>query len=135
MAATQKEQTVASRAALCVAIMMAAASLFTACHREIRRVGAFPADRSGIAVSLQPNQLFAAQGLARVQAALVERGLLEPSHASGHLDGRTRDALVAFQSSKQLAQTGLPNYRTVRALGLPPDEVFRDHDPIAAAGP
>lgn len=105
------------------------------CHRDIRKVGAFPADRSGIAVSMQPSRLFAPQAMMRMQQQLVARDLLTSQQVSGNLDGPTRDALLELQVAEKLAQTGLPNYKTVRALGLEPADIFLNQEPMAEKTP
>lgn len=62
-------------------------------------------------------------GVERIQGALVDEGFLEAT--SGKVDVATRDALRAFQRSRTLPVTGVPDENTVSALGLTNDEVLR----------
>ena len=52
-----------------------------------------------------------------VQRALENRGF-HPGAADGKLGDETRTALRAFQKSENLESTGLPNDRTLQALGI-----------------
>src|SRR5688572_1328688 len=53
----------------------------------------------------------------QVQAQLEKRGF-HPGPADGKLGDATRTALRAFQKSENLEATGLPNARTLQALGI-----------------
>lgn len=55
-------------------------------------------------------------------------------NASGALDPKTQDALRAYQHSQGLPETGLPDYETLRRLGLKPDEVFHSQPPGERVG-
>ena len=52
---------------------------------------------------------------------------------TGELDARTQEALRAFQRAEKLPETGLPDYESLRRLGLKPDEVYH-HEPPAERG-
>lgn len=43
---------------------------------------------------------------------------------NGKLDARTQAALRAFQKEQKLPETGLPDYATLKKLGIKPDELF-----------
>lgn len=120
--------------AVCTWVLVAVTFALGGCGRQIRRVGAYPAAPSGIAVSLQPSPLFHDGAIERVQRALIVRELLPPRHGSGNLDAATRRALRAFQRGQRLPETGLPTYRTVRSLGLDPAEIFLEKEALAAEG-
>jgi len=55
--------------------------------------------------------------VASVQKALEARGF-HPGRADGKLGDETRTAIRAFQRSENLEVTGLPNERTLSALGI-----------------
>jgi peptidoglycan hydrolase-like protein with peptidoglycan-binding domain len=43
---------------------------------------------------------------------------------NGKLDARTQAALRAFQKEQKLPETGLPDYATLKKLGIKPEELF-----------
>ena len=49
---------------------------------------------------------------------------------TGKLDADTQAALRAFQKSEKMPETGLPDYETLRRLGVKPSEVF-EHLPTS----
>lgn len=79
---------------------------------------------SGTAVAVSPTGLMRPGAEARLQRALIGRGVLASGHVTGRLDDPTRDALRRFQRTVGLPATGLPGYATVAALALEPTEIF-----------
>ncbi|MBL8951978.1 MAG: peptidoglycan-binding protein [Myxococcaceae bacterium] len=53
---------------------------------------------------------------------------------SGELDARTQEALRAFQRAEKLPETGLPDYETLRRLGIRPDELYHYEPPAKREG-
>jgi hypothetical protein len=53
---------------------------------------------------------------------------------SGELDARTQEALRAFQRAEKLPETGLPDYETLRRLGIKPDELYHHEPPAKREG-
>lgn len=61
----------------------------------------------------------------RVQEELIARNLLGPGSADGHYGPRSREAIVAFQSSRGIAASGIPDPQTLIhlfALGRQADD-------------
>ncbi len=73
-------------------------------------------------VRATPQGLFVPGGVGEVQRALRRHG--EQAPESGELDQETQHALRRFQQRHQMAATGLPDYETVKRLGLDPAHVF-----------
>jgi Putative peptidoglycan binding domain len=76
-----------------------------------------------------PEAALAPDGVDKIQEKLVSSGELEESDASGHLDDKTKRALVAFQKKHNVPATGVPDDTTVRKLGLDPGAIFRKAPP------
>jgi Putative peptidoglycan binding domain len=76
-----------------------------------------------------PEAALAPDGVEKIQAKLVERGELDETEASGHLNDATKRALIALQKKSNLPATGVPDDTTVRKLGLDPAAIFRKAPP------
>lgn len=59
---------------------------------------------------------------------------VESVEQSGELDGPTQESLRAFQRSERMPETGLPDYETLRRLGIKPDEVYQSDPPAERHG-
>jgi hypothetical protein len=55
-------------------------------------------------------------------------------NATGRFDERTQLALMLYQKSEGLPETGLPDYETLRRLGLKPEEVLYHQVPAQRLG-
>jgi hypothetical protein len=80
-------------------------------------------------VSSSPTGLLREDAIERIQGRLEVNGYLQHKDASGKLDGRTKEALRAFQRDRNLPATGIPDDETVRQLGLSADHIFRNSSP------
>lgn len=89
-------------------------------------------DGSGIPVAMSPASLLVPGAVRAITVVLAERGLLPRDHVGDKLDDAAMHALGALQKQKDLPVTGLPNYETIAALGLPPEKVFRPYQKPAA---
>jgi putative peptidoglycan binding protein len=76
-------------------------------------------------VATTPEGLIKPGGIAKMQRALREKGLDAPQ--TDKLDEQTKSALLDFQKREKLPATGLPDYVTVRKLGLDPNDIFTRH--------
>jgi peptidoglycan hydrolase-like protein with peptidoglycan-binding domain len=88
-----------------------------------------------ITTSKTTNDMFKEEGIKKLQRALATKqkavaGLQE----SGKLDTKTQDALRAFQKEQQLPDTGLPDYESIRRLGVKPEEVYQHSPPAQRTG-
>jgi len=83
-------------------------------------------DESGVPFAPAPEGLLRPHGITAMQDALVREGMLRRDQRSNQLDPATREALRGFQKARGLPKTGLPSYRTIEALSLPPKEIFFD---------
>jgi peptidoglycan hydrolase-like protein with peptidoglycan-binding domain len=88
-----------------------------------------------ITTSKTTNDMFKEEGIKKLQRALATRqkavaGLQE----SGKLDTKTQEALRAFQKEQQLPDTGLPDYESIRRLGVKPEEVYQHSPPAQRTG-
>ena len=70
-----------------------------------------------------PEGILRPEAVRAIQAALANKGL--PTGHGGTLDAKTRAGLETLQRKANLAQTGLPDRETLRALGLDPDTLLR----------
>jgi hypothetical protein len=61
----------------------------------------------------------------QIQDALKHHGVLTGDYKRGELDNPTAAAIRKFQANHHLAETGVPDHQTVRALGLDVDRVFK----------
>ncbi len=73
-------------------------------------------------VRTTPTAMLDAQSLRRIQSALGQRGY--DAGQSGQLDDQTERALRRFQKHEKIAETGLPDYDTLRRLGLDPKAIY-----------
>src|SRR5215218_5442097 len=82
--------------------------------------------RTGVALQVpsRPEDLLNAGAVERVQDALAKQGL-GGRFTRGELDEATTASLRKLQEQRDLAQTGLPDRATLKALGLDPDDVYR----------
>jgi peptidoglycan hydrolase-like protein with peptidoglycan-binding domain len=73
-------------------------------------------------VRTTPNAMLDEKSMHDIQQALSKRGIhVEPS---GHLDTQTQKGLREFQAREKMAPTGLPDYDTLRKLGLDPHDIY-----------
>ncbi len=86
-----------------------------------------PVRSETIETSRTTKQMFKPEGLKKLQVALAAKstGVDE----NGQLDAKTQESLRAYQKDKGLPATGLPDYETLRKLGLKPDDVFQKDTP------
>ena len=85
-----------------------------------------------LATSKTTKQMFKPEGLKKLQTALASKDAKEDEN--GQLDSQTQEALRAYQKKQGLPATGLPDYETLRRLGLKPDEVFHREPPGERVG-
>lgn len=72
-------------------------------------------------VRTTPGGMLDPKAMHEVQAALGRHGEKAPS--SGQLDEETQAALRRFQGKEQIAKTGMPDFDTLRRLGLDPKKI------------
>jgi hypothetical protein len=72
-------------------------------------------------LSLSPEGLRTPEGTAKLKQALGRAGLLRD--APNASEEELRQAIIAFQASKDLAKTGFADHETLRELGLDPAEI------------
>src|SRR5207302_8308405 len=73
-------------------------------------------------VRTTPGGMLDPAAMKKVQSALNRRGVKAPE--SGQLDDETQAALRRFQAREQMAPTGMPDYDTLRKLGLDPKAIY-----------
>jgi hypothetical protein len=73
-------------------------------------------------VRTTPGGMLDPKAMRQIQSALSRHGVSTPS--SGLLDDETQAALRKFQAKEQIAQTGMPDYDTLRRLGLDPKSIY-----------
>ncbi len=73
-------------------------------------------------VRTTPGGMLDPQAMKKVQEALDKHGVQTPS--SGQLDDATQAALRRFQGREHMAKTGMPDYDTLRRLGLDPKQIY-----------
>jgi hypothetical protein len=73
-------------------------------------------------VRTTPGGMLDPKAMRQLQSALSRHGVQAPS--SGPLDEETQAALRKFQAREQMAQTGMPDYDTLRRLGLDPKKLY-----------
>jgi hypothetical protein len=78
------------------------------------------ADRDGVPIATAPGGLLAEGGEQKIRKRLVAEGCLADD-AKGSLS----DGLRQCQKAHDLPATGIADHATVKALGLNPDEIFR----------
>ncbi|HEY2748849.1 MAG TPA: peptidoglycan-binding domain-containing protein [Polyangia bacterium] len=73
-------------------------------------------------VRTTPGGMLDPVAMKKVQAALSRHG--EKVSSSGQLDEQTQAALRRFQGKEQMAKTGMPDFDTLRKLGLDPKQIY-----------
>jgi len=73
-------------------------------------------------VRTTPGGMLDQKAIGKIQAALAHHGVKVAS--SGVLDQPTQAALRRFQKRQGIARTGLPDYDTLRRLGLDPKTIY-----------
>ncbi|MCA1665198.1 MAG: peptidoglycan-binding protein [Myxococcales bacterium] len=73
-------------------------------------------------VRTTPGGMLDPQSMKQIQAKLSARGF--KTSESGQLDQQTEAALRQFQKHEQMASTGLPDFDTLRRLGLDPKKLY-----------
>jgi N-acetyl-anhydromuramyl-L-alanine amidase AmpD len=73
-------------------------------------------------VRTTPGGMLDPASMKKIQSALDSHGVKAPS--SGQLDEETQAALRRFQAKEKMAKTGMPDYDTLRRLGLDPKEIY-----------
>ena len=73
-------------------------------------------------VRTTPGGMLDPQSLKQIQAKLSSHGFKVAE--SGQLDEETQAALRKFQHHESIAATGLPDFDTVRRLGLDPKKIY-----------
>ncbi len=81
-----------------------------------------PQVSSGRPVRTTPGGMLDDKSVKELQSALDKRGY--KTSDSGQLDEQTQAALRKFQKHEQMAATGLPDYDSLRRLGLNPKSVY-----------
>jgi peptidoglycan hydrolase-like protein with peptidoglycan-binding domain len=79
------------------------------------------ADRPRVPAS--PEALLAPGAVGEIQEALATRGLLG-RYREGELDPPTSAAIRRFQAEEGLAETGMPDRKTIERLGLSPEAAY-----------
>lgn len=88
--------------------------------------------RDEMSTSKTTKAMFKPEGLKAMQQALEGKG--PAIKVTGLLDTQTQEALRAFQKAQTLPDTGLPDFETIRRLGLEPDDVFHASTPAERLG-
>lgn len=73
-------------------------------------------------VRTTPGGMLDAEAMKRIQSKLSGKGFKVAQ--SGQLDQATEAAIRKFQAHEHIASTGLPDFDTLRRLGLDPKEVY-----------
>ena len=73
-------------------------------------------------VRTTPGGMLDGQSMRKIQRALAAKG--ERVRETGKLDGTTKAALRRFQRGQDQPATGLPDYDTIRRLGLDVKEIY-----------
>ena len=73
-------------------------------------------------VRTTPGGMLDPQSMKQIQGKLSAKGFKVAE--SGQLDEATEAALRKFQAHEQIASTGLPDFDTLRRLGLDPKKVY-----------
>jgi len=79
-----------------------------------------PADANGVPVATAPGGLLADGAEQKIRERLVAEGCLADDAKRSMSDG-----LRQCQKAHDLPATGMPDHATVKALGLNPDDIFR----------
>jgi len=73
-------------------------------------------------VRTTPGGMLDPKAMHQIQSSLSRHGASAPS--SGQLDDETQEALRKFQRNQHIAETGMPDYDTLRRLGLDPKSIY-----------
>ena len=73
-------------------------------------------------VRTTPGGMLDPQAMKQIQSKLAHRGF--KTSESGQLDDETQAALRKFQAHEHIASTGMPDYDTLRRLGLDPHKIY-----------
>ena len=73
-------------------------------------------------VRTTPGGMLDAKSMKQIQAKLSHKGY--QTSESGQLDEQTQAALRKFQAHEHMASTGLPDFDTLRRLGLDPHAIY-----------
>ena len=73
-------------------------------------------------VRTTPGGMLDPKSMHAIQSALDKHGIQAPQ--SGELDEQTQAALRRFQAREHMAKTGMPDYDTLRRLGLDPRTIY-----------
>lgn len=73
-------------------------------------------------VRTTPGGMLDPVAMRKLQGALNHHGVSAPS--SGQLDDETQAALRKFQRREHVAETGMPDFDTLRRLGLDPKAIY-----------
>jgi peptidoglycan hydrolase-like protein with peptidoglycan-binding domain len=73
-------------------------------------------------VRTTPGGMLDPKSMRQIQERLSKKGYAV--EASGQLDEQTEAAIRKFQAHEQIARTGLPDYDTIRRLGLDPKGIY-----------
>src|SRR3954452_16574055 len=73
-------------------------------------------------VRTTPGGMLDPKSMKELQSALGRKGFKVAE--SGELDESTQAAIRKFQAHEQIASTGLPDFDTVRRLGLDPKKIY-----------
>jgi hypothetical protein len=82
------------------------------------------AETSAIPVAASPEGLLAPGAEDQIRDKLADGGYLEKGDKQGSLDAGLRK----FQKAKDMPVTGIPDHRTIQALGLDPGRIFKHAD-------
>lgn len=83
-----------------------------------------PAKTPGIPVAASPEGLLAPGAEDQIRDKLADGGYLDKNDKDASLDAGLRK----FQKAKDMPVTGIPDHRTVQALGLDPGRIFKHAD-------
>lgn len=83
-----------------------------------------PAETSGIPLAASPEGLLAPGAEDQIRDKLADGGYLDKGDQAGSLDAGLRK----FQKAKDMPVTGIPDHRTIQALGLDPGRIFKHAD-------
>ena len=91
-----------------------------------------PRREETITTSKTTNEMFKEEGIKKLQHSLAEKS--KGVEETGKLDTKTQEALRAFQKDQKLPDTGLPDYETIRRLGVKPEDIFQHAPPSQRVG-
>jgi hypothetical protein len=80
-----------------------------------------PAETKGIPVAASPEGLLAPGAESQIRDKLSDGGYLDKKNEHASLDAGLRK----FQKAHDLPETGIPDHKTVSALGLDPGRIFK----------